>query len=71
MVGGQDTVKALPLPHLLQKGIPQCPGGLLNGKPLPFRLGPDIAPAGEKGNSMGGAPVPDEPLVPVGVPPRS
>ena len=65
MVGGQNAAKALPPPGLLQKFIAQLPGGFLNGAPGFLRKGPDIAPAREKRKFTGGAPVPDEGLVPV------
>ena len=65
MVGGQNAAKALPPPDLLQKFIAQLPGGFLNGTSVFLRKGPDIAPARKKRDFTGGAPVPDEGLVPV------
>ena len=65
MVGGEDGVIAAVLRRLVQKLIPQPPGGLLGGEALPLRQGAGVAASGKKGYSAGGAVIPDELFVPV------
>ncbi len=65
VVGG---VKAFALPFRrrpAQKGIPQIPGGLLRGKPLPLGVFSHVLPAHGQGDSPGLAGLPDKFLVPV------
>ena len=58
------------LPQLLRllakKIVPEPPGRLLQREALPLHKAPDIPGAGDEGDVMGGTPVPDEGLVPVG-----
>ena len=58
------------LPQLLRllakKIVPELPGRLLQGEALPLHKAPDIPGAGDEGDVMGGTPVPDEGLIPVG-----
>ena len=59
------------LPQLLRllakKIVPEPPGRLLQREALPLHKAPDIPGAGDEGDVMGGTPVPDEGLVPVGL----
>ena len=66
VVGGVDLSV---LPQFLrlpaEEAVPEHPGRLLQGEALPLRQSPDVAGAGDEGDVVGGAPVPDESLVPV------
>ncbi len=63
VVGGGDALRPQPVRGLLQKGVPQLPGGVLH--PSPGGVGAHVPASGHKGHAVAGAPVPDELLVPV------
>ncbi|MPM94026.1 hypothetical protein SDC9_141168 [bioreactor metagenome] len=65
MVGSQNRVAVPPRHGLFQKFIPQPPGGLLNGKTVPRRQRPGVAPAGGKRDAPRRTVIPDKRLVPV------
>ena len=65
MMGGENPPATLLPGGLLQKGIPHNPGGLLQGEALPGCNRPHVAPPHSEGDAMGGAPIPDEGLVPI------
>ena len=68
VVGGKNSVKAAVFRRFLQKIIPQYPGSLLNGPPLPRRQGAGVSGAGDESDAPVRAEASDKGLVPVGGP---